>query len=87
MTRLRGPIRWSMCSGSIAPMAIAADDLVEVRARVDGLAVDALEDHRQGRVRQDRPVRQDAEQRDAVARQARARGSARARAWRRGRPC
>ena len=48
----------------------AADDLVEVRARVDRLAVDALEDHREGRVRQDRPVRQDAEQRDAVARQA-----------------
>ena len=22
MTRLRGPIRWSMCSGSIAPIAI-----------------------------------------------------------------
>ena len=48
----------------------AADDLVEVRAGVDRLAVDALEDHRQRRVGEDRAVREHAEQRDAVAGQA-----------------
>ena len=46
-----------------------ADHRIEVGTRVDGLAVDALEDHREGRVRQDRPVREDAEQRDPVTRQ------------------
>ena len=37
---------------------------------MDRLAVDALEDHLERRVRQDRPDRQDAEQRDAVRREA-----------------
>ena len=43
----------------------AADDLVEVRARVDRLAVNPFEDHRERRVGQDRAVRQHAEERDA----------------------
>ena len=43
------------------------------------LAVDALEDHRQGRVRQDRPVRQDAQQRDPVAGEAALQGPGQAR--------
>ena len=70
MTSARGPMRWSMCSRLHRPDGDPADDLVEVRPGMDGLAVDPLEDHRQGRVRQDRPVRQDAQQRDAVAGQA-----------------
>jgi hypothetical protein len=44
----------------------AVDDAVEVRAGVNRLAADALEDHAECRVRQDRPDRQDAEERDAV---------------------
>ncbi len=60
-------MRSSMCSRLHRADGDPADDLVEVRTGMDRLAVDALEDHRQGRVGQDRPVRQDAQQRDAVA--------------------
>ena len=45
----------------------AADDLVEVRPGMERLALDALEDHREGRVGQDGPVWQHAEQRDPVS--------------------
>ena len=44
----------------------ALDDPVEVGAGRDHAAADALEDHAQRRVRQDRPVRQHAQQRDPV---------------------
>ena len=79
MTRLRGPIRWSMCSGSIAPIATPPITWSRSGAGVERLAVDAFEDHRQGRVGQDRPVGQHAQQRDAVAREAALQGPGEAR--------
>ena len=46
---------------------------------MDGLAVDALEDHGQGRVGQDGPVREDAQERDPLPRQTALEGSGEAR--------
>ena len=74
-------------AGLHRPDRDAVDHPVEVGSRVDRLAVDALEDHRERRVREDRPDRQHAEERDAVAARGRVRGPRRSPAARRGRPC
>ena len=66
MTSVPGPTRSSMWPGSIAPIATPSITRSRSGAGMDRLAVDALEDHREGRVREDRPDGQDAEERDAV---------------------
>ena len=53
-------------AGLHRPDRDAVDHPVEVRARMDRLAADALEDHPEGGVRQDRADRQHAEQADPV---------------------
>ena len=70
MTRLRGPIRWSMCSGSIAPIAIPP--MTASRSGPGWIVSPWTPSRTIASVGFDRIGRygQDAEQRDAVARQA-----------------
>ena len=53
-------------AGSIAPIATPSMTRSTYRAGVDRLAVDTLEDHPEGRVREDRPDREHAQERDAI---------------------
>ena len=56
-------------AGLHRPDRDAVDHPVEIGSWVDRLAADAFEDHPEGRVREDRSDRQDAEQGDAVKRE------------------